>query len=226
MYAIQIRKQAVFLRKQGKSIYEIARVLSLKPTTISYWCKDIKLSNYLIKKISNDGKKKARMGMLIFTERQRADRLYRQVTEKKAGAKLIGNLSKRDLLMVGMGLYWGEGYKGNDGELGFTNSNPDIIQFYLKWLTLFGISKKDLIFRLTINGIFKNQEARLKRFWLTKLRVKESQFTKTTLIRTILKKADTSKKNTYKGILRVKVKRGNALKNRILGTLEHISACV
>ncbi len=226
MYDIQIKKRAVSLRKNGKSIYEIAEILDLGPTTISYWCKDIRLSDLLIRKISNDGKKKAHAGMLVYTEKQRLERLKRQALEREAGRKLLGRLSQRDLMVAGLGLYWGEGYKGNNGEFGFTNSNPNIIKFYLSWLVLFGVSKKDLIFRLTINGIFKNQEARLKRFWLTKLRVKESQFTKTTLIRTILKKADTSKKNTYKGILRVKVKRGNALKNRILGTLEHISACV
>jgi len=226
MYSIQIKNQAVQFRKKGKSIYDIARMLNLKPTTISYWCKDIRLSDSLIKKISNNGKKKARRAMLIYTEKQRMERLHRQATERKVGRKLLGRLSHRDLTMVGLGLYWGEGYKGINGELGFTNSNPDIIRFYLNWLVILGISKKNLIFRLTINNIFMNQEKRLKRFWFTKLGVRESQFTKTTLIKSILKKADPSRGNSYRGILRVKVRRGNALKNRILGALEHISACV
>jgi len=225
MYSIQIKNKVIQLRKMGKSIYDIAKMLNLRPTTISYWCKDIQLSNYLVRKISNKGKKKARMAMLIYTEKQRARRLQVQATERKIGKQSLGKLSSRDIVMTGLGLYWGEGYKGNNGEMGFTNSNPDIIQFYLSWLTLFRVSKEDLIFRLTINGVFKNQEIRLKRFWLTRLGAKEEQFTKTTLIRTVLKKADTSRRNTYKGILRVKVRRGNALKNRILGALEHISTC-
>jgi len=129
-------------------------------------------------------------------------------------------------MLVGLGLYWGEGYKGNNGELGFTNSNPDIIQFYLSWLRLFGISKDDLIFRLTINDAFKMKETHLKQFWIIKLEVKENQFTKTTIIKSVLKKADLSKGNNYRGILRVKVRRGNALKNRILGAIDHISRCI
>ena len=226
MYDIQIRKQAISLRKRGTSIYEIARIMDLRPTTISYWCKDIKLSDFLIHKISNEGKKKAHRAMLIYTEKQRAKRLHRQAVERRMGSKLLGRLTRRDLMMVGMGLYWGEGYKGNNGELGFTNSNSDIIQFYMNWLAILGVSKKNLIFRLTINNIFRNQERRLRWFWLIKLSVKEEQFTKTTIIKSVLKKVDFSKRDNYKGILRVKVRRGNALKNRILGALEHISACV
>ncbi|OHB11476.1 MAG: hypothetical protein A3G05_00450 [Candidatus Zambryskibacteria bacterium RIFCSPLOWO2_12_FULL_45_14] len=225
MYSIQIKNRAKLLRKKGGSIYDIARKLGLRPTTVSYWCKDIKLSDSLIRRISDEGKKKARAAMLVYTEKQRTGRLQRQTMERKTGKKLLGRLSRRDLMMAGLGLYWGEGYKGNNGELGFTNSNPDVIRFYLSWLTISGISKKDLIFRLTINYVFRSQAKSLKLFWLKKLGVKENQFTKTTIIKTILKKADISRNNTYKGTLRVKVRRGNAFKNRILGALEHISAC-
>ncbi|MEK7187097.1 MAG: hypothetical protein AAB690_02250 [Patescibacteria group bacterium] len=225
MYSIQIQNEARRLREKGKSIYDIARELDLRPTTVSYWCKNIKLTCSQIDKISENGKKKARQAMLLFTERQRKKRLKWQEAEREKGKKLIGNLSRRDITLVGLGLYWGEGYKGENGELGFTNSNPDIIEFFLLWLREFGVSKKDLIFRLTINEVFENQERKLKRFWVKKLGVKEEQFSKTTVIKTNLKKADISRKNTYKGILRVKVRRGNALKNRILGALKLISTC-
>jgi len=225
MYSIQIKNRAKVLRKSGKSIYDIARTLGLRPTTVSYWCKDIKLSRFLISRISNEGKKKARRAMLIYTEKQRVERLQRQAMEREIGKRLLDRLSQRDFKMVGLGLYWGEGYKGNNGELGFTNSNPDIIRFYLNWLVIYDVPKKDLIFRLTINDGFRNQERRLKHFWSTTLGVKNSQFTQTTIIKTALKKLDVSKRNTYKGILRVKVRRGNILKNRILGALEYISAC-
>ena len=73
---------------------------------------------------------------------------------------------------------------------------------------------------------FKMKETHLKQFWIIKLEVKENQFTKTTIIKSVLKKADLSKGNNYRGILRVKVRRGNALKNRILGAIDHISRCI
>ena len=225
MYSIQIKNQAKSLRNRGKSIYDIAKILGLNPTTISYWCRDIKLSKSLIQKISDNGKKKTMVAMLVYTEKQRIERLSRQRKERMRGKRLLGKLSSRDLMIVCLGLYWGEGYKGSDGELGFTNSNPDIIKFYLSWLSLLCVPREDLIFRLTINDVFKNHAVQIKTFWITRLRVKEGQFSKTTLIKTGLKKADIFNEDTYKGILRVKVRSGNALKNRILGALEHISTC-
>ncbi len=224
MYAIQIKNRAKILRKSGKGIYDIARILGLNPTTISYWCKDIELSELLIKKIKYTGMKKARAGMLLYTEKQRKTRIKRILREKEEGAMSIGNLSQRDIFMLGLGLYWGDGYKENNGELGFTNSNVRVMRFYLRWLELQGVIKKDLIFRLTINEIFKSQEKRLKKLWVRSLKVSAEQFSATTFIQTKLKKAIVARKNTYTGVLRVKVRQGGMLKNKILGALEYASA--
>ena len=226
MYSIQIKRRAQTLRKNGVSIYDIARVLNLNVTTISYWCRDIRLSKVMIDKISRRGKFKARAAMLVYTENQRKERFRRTKENRIAGAKLVGDISDRNALMVGLGLYWGEGYKESSGELGFTNSNLNIMKFYIKWLKFFGVAKEDLIFRLTLNDIFRAQERRLKKYWVSGLRVSEKQFTATSFIKTNLKKAITSKGNTYTGVLRVKVRRGNSLKNKILGAIDHISACV
>src|SRR5690606_1958280 len=109
---------------------------------------------------------------------------------KELGADSMGLISKRDMLMIGYGLYWGEGYKYENCELGFTNSNLGIIKFYINWLRLFNISKGDLIFRLTINEIFKSKEKEIKEFWIKNLQVRPEQFSATTFTKTTLKKAD------------------------------------
>jgi len=60
----------------------------------------------------------------------------------------IGIVSSRDIYMVGLGLYWGEGYKKGNQEFGFTNSDQRMIKFYINWLNKsFGIQKTDLILR-------------------------------------------------------------------------------
>ena len=125
--------------------------------------------------------------------------------------------------MIGLGLYWGEGYKESNGEMGFTNSNPRMILFYLKWLKLFNISNDQLIFRLTINKIFESEKKKIMNFWMKYLNAKEFQFSKTTIINTNLKKTNTKNIDSYKGILRVKVRRGLILKNKILGAIDAIS---
>ena len=55
------------------------------------------------------------------------------------------------------------------------------------------------------------------------LDVKKEQFSKTTFIQTNLKKASIKNVEKYRGILRVKVRKGTALRNKILGAIEHIS---
>ncbi len=225
MYSIQLKNKVLTLRKQGKSIYEIAEKLSLSPTTVSYWCKNILLSEKLRSKISQNGKLKARAGMLVYTENLRQQRLQRTTQNKREGARMIGAFSPRDLLLVGLGLYWGEGYKYDNSELGFTNSNPRIIHFYMKWLELFNISKRDLILKLTINNAFKSHEKHIKKYWMSNLKIPLNQFTKTTLIRTNLKKADSSHMGTYFGILRIKVRRGKDLRDKIMGAIEYLSSC-
>lgn len=217
MYSLDLKNKAQRLRRQGHGIREIAKLLNLNPTTISFWCRDIQLSQELIDKIKNSGKKKSKEGLLKYGEKIRNERIARTLCEKKLGANLVGQISPRDVLMVGLGLYWGEGYKESNSELGFTNSNPAVIRFYLKWLSHLGVKKEDLIFRLTVNEVYRSYESDISLFWIKDLQVGEGQFSKTTFIKTNLKKAFIPDVLKYHGILRVKVRRGLKLKNTILG---------
>ena len=158
-----------------------------------------------------------------YSESKRKARIERNIFQKKEGVTILGTLSGRDILMIGLGLYWGEGYKYENSELGFTNSNPYMIRFYFKWLGYWNIKKDSLIFRLTLNEFFKKEENNIKTFWINFLDIKKEQFSKTTFIKTNLKKGSLKNKEKYKGILRVKVRKGTALRNKIMGAIEHIS---
>lgn len=223
MYDRKIKYKAKSLRENGTSLGEISTTLNVNKSTASYWCRDIKLDERAIKKIKTNGRSKSIQALLRYSEVKRAERILRTAKNKKLGAETVGNLSDRDFLMVGIGLYWGEGYKESNGELGFTNSSQSMIKFYLSWLSLWGVNKSDLIFRITINKVFQEHQEKIKKFWITFLSVKGNQFSKTTIIKTKLKKVFIKENHTYKGILRVKVRRGLLLKNKILGAIEHIS---
>jgi len=223
MYNPNLKYKVQEMRKNGTSLGEISRLLNLNKSTISYWCRDIELKESAIQKIKIKGKIKSVQGLLRYSEIKRKERINRTLTYKNTGAEIVGVLSERDLMMVGLGLYWGEGYKESNGELGFTNSNPRMVSFYINWLHLWEVNKSDLIFRLTINQIFKKEEKEIKNFWISLLEINENQFSKTTFIKTELKKGFKKDLSKYKGILRVKVRRGLNLKNKILGALDHIS---
>ena len=223
MYSPSIKRKVRLLRENGKSLQDIVSSLKLNKSTVSFWCRNIQLSESTLRKIKYDGNAKSMAGLLRYSEIKRSERMERTKTYKQEGALLVGKLSERDILMAGLGLYWGEGYKESNSELGFTNSSFKIIDFYLKWLSLLKVSKNDLIFRLTINKFFKKYEKDIKNFWMRSLSVKEAQFSKTTIIKTNLKKASLENRGKYRGILRVKVRRGLSLKNKILGAIDHIS---
>jgi hypothetical protein len=222
MHSPNIKHKAKMMRLNGTSINDISTGLHISKSTVSFWCRDIVLNDVSINKIKTKGRAKSVKALLRYAEAKRKERVERYKKQNQQGAEIAGNISSRDILMVGFGLYWGEGYKGG-GELGFTNSNPKIIKFYIKWLKIFDVYRKDLIFRLTINSIFASQEKNIKKYWVELLGVNFEQCSKTTIIKTKIKKGFTKDMSDYKGILRVKVRKGLALKNKILGAIEHIA---
>ena len=223
MYYSQTKEVAKNMRKNGLSLGDISDKLKVAKSTLSFWFKDMVLTESMINNIKTKGRLQSIKGLLRYSELKRKERINRNILQRQEGGKMLGLLSERDILMIGLGLYWGEGYKYENGELGFTNSNPLMIRFYFKWLKLWNVEKDSLILRLTLNEFFRKEESNIKNFWINFLDVKESQFSKTTFIKTNLKKASMKNIEKYKGILRVKVRKGTALRNKILGALEHIS---
>lgn len=223
MYYPQTKETAKKMRELGTSLSDISKKLHVTKSTLSFWCKDIILKESAIKKIKTKGKIKSIRGLLRYSESKRKERMERNILQKQEGATELGLLSNRDILMVGLGLYWGEGYKYENGELGFTNSNPYMIRFYFKWLKLWNVEKDSLIFRITLNEFFRKEEGNIKSFWINFLGVKKEQFSKTTFIQTNLKKASLKNMEKYKGILRVKVRKGTSLRNKILGAIDRLS---
>ena len=223
MYYPHIKETARRMRKNGTSLNDIAKKLHVTKSTLNFWCKDIVLTESAILKIKTKGKIKSVRGLLRYSESKRKERMERNILQRQEGAILLGTSSNRDILMVGLGLYWGEGYKYENSELGFTNSNPHMIRFYFKWLNLWNVKKDSLIFRLTLNKFFRKEEHKIKFFWINFLDIKKEQFSKTTYIQTNLKKTSVQNIEKYKGTLRVKVRKGTYLRNKILGAIEHIS---
>ncbi len=213
------QQKATRLRKEGHSINVIAQKLRVSKSTVSHWCKDIMLSEEQIISIAEQSRHKATASLLRASEKQRASRLANIQVATKLGVKDVGTLSKRDIYMLGLGLYWGEGYKKGNQELGFTNSDPAIILFYIKWLqTVFSIPKIDLTLRISINIQHERRVLDVLEYWSNTTSIPSAQFTKTSLIRTSSKKVY-SDLTLHFGTLRIKVRRGTNLRRRILGSL-------
>jgi hypothetical protein len=157
------------------------------------------------------------------SEKQRVQRQKNIEASTRKGRSEVGQLSKRDIYMIGLGLYWGEGYKKGSQELGFTNSDPAMVIFYIKWLSVtYNIERKNLILRVSINDQHAGRIAIVEKYWSKATKIPCSQFTKTSLIKNQSKKIYPNLE-THFGTLRIKVRRGTELRRRILGSISALN---
>jgi arsenate reductase-like glutaredoxin family protein len=92
-------------------------------------------------------------------------------------AKDIQAISKRDLLMLGLGVYIGEGSK-TGGITRIVNSNPLIIKLTLKWFReVFGVTVKN--FKVRIHLYPDNDIKKTLQYWSRQLNIPLKQFQKT-----------------------------------------------
>ena len=85
------------------------------------------------------------------------------------------NIAEAKLYGMGLGLYWGEGTKANKDSVRLGNTDPELIDKFIRFLeTFFRISRHDLRFGLQIFTDIAPQEA--LDFWSKKLKIKPSQF--------------------------------------------------
>ena len=115
-------------------------------------------------------------GSLIAAENKIKERLCRMSTFMKIGARKVGKLSKRDLFIAGLALYWAEGSKKNR-RVELINSDPAIIKIWISWLKAFTkMNDRDLTLCVGINEIHRPRIGKVQKYWSHLTGIRESQF--------------------------------------------------
>ncbi len=215
------RTKAILLRKEGESIKVIARKLNVSIGSVSSWCKSVELTNEQKIKLSQRvtdpyyGKKRD------YLEKKQKEFRDKVLRLKNQGIQEIGKLSKREIFLIGIALYWGEGFK-RDHQVGFANIDQGMIKFFIFWLkTCFAITSKDLIIRVTANESYRNKINKLEQYWSGQLDIPLTQFSKPFFQKTIWKKQYDD--DNYHGVLRIKVRKSVDLLRKIYGYIEGIN---
>lgn len=200
------RERARALRRDGKSVPEIARELGLARSTVWQLTKDIAWTP------GPDGASRRAEAGRAYWRKERARRAEERERETSAAAAEVGDVSDRELLLMGAVAYWAEGSKrkpwNSDERLIFTNSDPDMILLYLEWLRSIGVAPERLQFRVHIHESADVRGA--ERYWADVVGVPVDTFARPSLKR---HNARTVRKNvgsTYHGCLVVAVVRGAA----------------
>lgn len=127
---VEEKEKARLLRKQGKSINEIVKTTGFSKASVSVWVRDIVLTDKQKNTLSEKGRS------VLSIEKRRASRLLneskkRQFVMENAG-KDIHLISKNDLKLIGIALYFGEGRKAGK-VVSLANSDPSIIKIMMRF---------------------------------------------------------------------------------------------
>ncbi|MEX0910291.1 MAG: hypothetical protein WDZ73_00860 [Candidatus Paceibacterota bacterium] len=161
------KKEAFKLRKNGLSYNKILQELNLKSKgTLSYWFKDLVLSSDEKEKLIKNYKLSTKRGLARFNK-ERSKKIKKQNKDLERQGKIeVLTGQDKNLLILGASLYWGEGtkYIGNYPSLIFTNSDPDMIKSYMKFLRK-GLKIKEERIKAGIHLHTNIQEQEARRFW-------------------------------------------------------------
>lgn len=211
------RIKARWLRgENGLSIKEIAEKVGVAKSTVSLWCRGIDLTVSQIKRLEKRGEDGRLRGRLKGARIQRERRLRRIKALQKQAKKEIGYLSKRELFIAGVALYWAEGHK-KDNQLGFASSDPKMILFFLKWLQkVCQIPKNRLKCLVGINQTHRGRIEEVEEYWSRLTGISRSQFTKPSFKKSKTKKMYKNFREHY-GTLLIRVSRGADLQHQVNG---------
>lgn len=209
MYFPEIKQKAIQLRKEGYSYNYIVKYVPVAKSTLSEWLQNIPFvpNQHTIETIGN-----ARIASGLYKHGIKMKSLEEAGLEAK---KIIPTLSERDVMMLGLGIYIGEGGKTEDITR-IINSDPRIIKLTLKWWqTSFGIDMKQVMIRLYLYPDSKEDEC--IQYWSTNTGISKTNFHPSTIDRRINKKESKHGKLPF-GTAHVTV---NSLGNKKHGSYLH-----
>lgn len=127
----ELKNKVRLLRKKGMSLKHIENATGAARSSVSVWVRDIVLTTQQIKALhQNQHSQKTielRRSSRLLHERARRQKYYDE------GVRMFADLSKKNLFMLALGLYWGEGSKSSRGTCSVTNSDPWVIQVMIRF---------------------------------------------------------------------------------------------
>lgn len=170
MHPVSVRDLATSLRRKGYSYPYISEKTGLSKSTLSSWLSDIPYEP--------NSEMVSLFGKALAAANQRKGEIRREQTKstrQQASAEL-GNISKRDLFLFGLGLYLGEGSKTHDITR-IVNADAKVIRIATAWFQSLGVRNEQFLLTLHLypdNDILKSQE-----YWSKESGIPLSQFGKT-----------------------------------------------
>lgn len=219
----ELKEKAIKLRRAGLTYSEILLEISVAKSTLSDWLYSVGLSKKQKQRITEKRLASALKGASV-KKAARLARVQKILTDSSAQIK---NLSSREQWLIGVALYWAEGSKEKDWHPGsplvFSNSDPEMIRYFLFWLQdSLNISRDDIHFHLYLHDMYKEKAEKIISFWIAKTGFERKSFEGVYFKRN---KDGTVRKNVgdnYTGVLRVIVRRSSEYTRMVAGWVNGI----
>ncbi len=217
------KEKAIKLRKKGYSYSEILEKVPVAKSTLSLWLRSVGLSKRQKQRLTE----KKLAAMKRGWEACRRKRLDITAMIRNKAESDIGKISKRELWLMGIMLYWAEGTKQKENNVSqgvqFCNSDPETTKMFIEWLLdVCKISKENIHFRIYLHENNKKRLNYVQKYWSKVTQFPIKDFQKITWKKNKIK---TNRKNigeNYYGLLSVKVRRSTNLNRKIQGWIKGI----
>jgi len=217
------KEKAIQLRRNGLSYREILEQIPVAKSSLSLWLRSVKLAKRQKQRLTAKRLAAVIRGGAIKREKRIA--LTKEIKDK--ARKEIGKLSKRELFLIGVALYWAEGSKEKvhspKSRVIFSNSDPYMINIFLRWLAeVIKLPRERIHFNIVLHETSNYRVEEVKKYWYIKTGFSEKHFGKIYFKKN---KINTKRKNigeNYFGLIRLLVKESSNLNRKIQGWIEGI----
>lgn len=219
------RQKAISLRKKGFTYTEILRQVPVAKSTLSRWLISVDIAKKQKQRLTKKRQEAVKRG----NQAWKSIRIKKTKAIKDSAFLEIGKISERELWLLGIALYWGEGTKEKEGGKSkmviFSNSDPKMLKIYEMWLEKsLKLDNKRIVYDLFIH---QNHKARLDsviKYWSSQLNLHREDFDHIYFKRHNIKTNRMKTDNKYFGLVRIVVTRSTDLNRRISGWVDGIAA--
>jgi len=214
-----LKLKAIKLRNAGYSYSIIRDKTGVSKSTLSNWLTFIPFqpNQEVLEKVG-----KAKLKSALYKQNLKFENIAKMKTEAE---KDIGLLSERDLFMLGIGLYMGEGSKSLE-QVSVTNSDPVIIKTAIQWFRKF-LKLETKNFTLAIHAYPDTNLVESMNFWSKETKIPKVQFSKI-VIDNRKNKSPLNKRKLLYGTVSLRIKNGGTiipgvkgLHRKIMGWIEN-----
>ncbi|MDO8621741.1 MAG: hypothetical protein Q7R80_00735 [bacterium] len=164
------------LRLQGRSYNEIQRFCGVAKGTLSLWFRSLELPAEARARIAARVREGSMRGLLRRNVRQTALANERHRHWYTSAMREIGRMTKRDLWLIGIALYWGEGTKRGAGHaVAFANSDPETVRCMMRFFREV-CDVHEMKFRIAVHAHEGMDVGSIERYWSQVTGIPRTQF--------------------------------------------------